>query len=129
MQELFLLVILTMAEASGTSAAFVGTETRSECEARGEAIRPILDKAKVDVQEFVCVPSAERFQRFEHGVSADAQRFFYRLVLTADGVNITRAQSLDSCRAAIQAAPAEPAGARVYCASSSQEMLQVEEKR
>lgn len=128
MQQLFLLVILTMTDAGGLSAAFVGTETRAECEARGKAIRTILDGAKVDIREFACVPGAARFEPFAHGTPADAPRFFYRVALGADSVRITQVESLGACKAA-QPAAAEPAGARVYCASSSQSMLRAGEKR
>jgi hypothetical protein len=129
MQQLFLLVILTMGEAGDVSAAFVGTETRAECEARGKAIRPILKGAKVDIKEFVCLPNTQRFQRFKHGATADAQRFFYRLVLTADNVSIARVDGLDTCTATAQPNAAEPADARIYCASSTQPMLDAQEKR
>jgi len=128
MEQLFLLVILTASEASGLSAAFVGTGTLAECEARGKAIRPILDGAKVDVKEFVCRPSSQRFQRFVHGAPADAPRHFYRLALTADGVSIARVDALEACRAAPQPTAAEPPGSRIYCASSSQPMLAAGEK-
>jgi hypothetical protein len=129
MQQLFLLVILTMSEAGGLSAAFVGTETRAACEARGKAIRPILDGAKVDVKEFVCLPSSQRFQRFKHGASADTPRVFYRLALTADSVSIAQVNSPDACTATAQPGAAGPPGARIYCASSTQPMLAAEEKR
>ncbi|MGD9803562.1 MAG: hypothetical protein AB7E81_04085 [Hyphomicrobiaceae bacterium] len=128
MQQLFLLVILTMGEANGLSAAFVGTETRAECEARGKAIRPILDGAKVEVKEFGCLPSTQRFQRFQHGAPADAPRFFYRLTLTADSVSIARLDALDACKAASRPTAEKPPDARIYCASSSQSMLAAEDK-
>jgi hypothetical protein len=129
MQQLVLLVILTMTEASGLSAAFVETGTRAECEARGKAIRPILEGAKVDIKEFACLPSTARFQRFEHGAPSDAPRYVYRLALATDTVSIAPMSTLEACKGASQTSATEPAGARIYCASSTQQMLAADAKR
>lgn len=125
MQQLFLLVILTIAGTGGPSAAFVGTETRAECEMRGKAIRQILAGAKVDIKEFACLPSTTRFERFAHGAPADAPRFFYRVALAGESVSITRVDTPDACTTDSKD---ERPGARIYCTSSTQRMLGTEDK-
>lgn len=123
MNPLFLLVIISVTQSGDPSAAFVGTETIAQCEQRGKAIRSILDANKVEIKEFACLASEQRFELFLHGAPAGAPRYDYRVTLAADGARIEKVSTLDECRRTVPSAPASATATRVYCTTSSQAML------
>lgn len=118
----FLLVILTANPIGDLSAAFVGAETKTQCEERGEAIKGILEAGKVEIKEFVCLKSDQQFEKFVHGGPKDAPRYSYSLKLGPDRVEIAAQSSQQTCETALRAEASDD-GLRAYCATSTQAML------
>lgn len=122
MLSMFILVILTAAPGGELSAAFVTTETKAECEARSEAIRGILKAGKIDIKEFACLKSEQRFEKFMHAEPTDAPRYSYSIRLEAETAKVAAQPSQQACETSLrEARPSN--GLRDYCATSTQKLL------
>lgn len=116
-----LMIVMTMLEGGGLSAAFVNTASLDECERRAEGLRAILSSQNVPIKDLVCRGSEARFQPFSHG---DGSGEAHRYVVTFDAQQAWVAPQAEGapCDGAAAAASAPPDTIR-YCATSTQKLL------
>lgn len=110
-----LMIVLTMGTGDGAqlSAAFVDTESIADCEERAARVTAIVAETDTPVKDSICLPSAQRFEPFMHGVEDDAPRYSYLIAHDDRQATVTSVESCDSVT---------PAEGEV-CAVSVQQML------
>lgn len=115
-----LMIVMTLLDGGGLSAAFVNTASLDECERRAEGIRAILSGQNVVIKELVCRGSEARFEPFSHGAAGGEA---HRYVVTFDTQRAWVApQAEDAPCDGAAAATIQPPTVR-YCATSTQTLL------
>lgn len=110
----FLLVILTMMDSGGLSAAFVNTDTFDTCEQRGKVIRSILSQGKIDIRTMKCFKSDLKFKKFSHNTPAKAPRYRYLVTLNGETVTVATMKDAHACNVAVSN------NKTTFCTTSSQ---------
>ena len=114
----FVLVILTMMESGGMSAAFINTETLENCEKRGKAVKSILLNGKVDIRTMKCIKSGLQFKKFSHKDAKKAPRHRYIVTLDDNALAVARMEDVQACNEAAGKSNA------TYCATSTQLLVE-----
>lgn len=125
MKTLFLLIILTRNGAGDINAAFVNTETLSQCQQKAAMLAAVFQTADIPVLESRCVRSAIQFSKFGHVTADNMRRNFYLVSLESESVQISIMPDWHTCieQEKSVAAKLEKLQGRVYCSSSVQSML------
>jgi hypothetical protein len=110
----FLMIILTMLDDGGLSAAFVNTQTLEECRDRAAVVRAILEQGEQPIEQLVCRASQARFEPFVHGADADAERRAYLISIDDE---IATVEPVASCDAAAASRDGR------HCATATQKPL------
>lgn len=95
----FLLVVLTIMDGGGMSAAFVNTQTLSKCESRGRLVKTILNKGKVEIKSLKCFQSGVQFEKFLHKQVKDSPRYHYVVKQGDKTVQVTPVPAKSACKA------------------------------
>ncbi len=110
----FLLVILTMMDGGGMSAAFINTDSDTACQQRAKVVQSILLKGGVKIHTMKCFASGQKFVKFAHKTAKDAPRHFYTVRLGEESVLVEAASDKNSCEQTAKS------GKDVFCTSSTQ---------
>lgn len=116
-----LMIVLTLVDGGGMSAAFVNTASVEECERRGRGVNAILTSQKVSIEALVCRDSEARFEAFTHG-GTSAQTHTYLVTFNDRRAWIARQPDGATCARGTLATDAPPNTTR-YCATSTQKLL------
>lgn len=122
MTAAFILIVMTVLEGGGLSAAFVNVPSAERCAQRGKMVRAILISQNVKIRELGCFKNSQKFEKFSHNTNADAPRHPYLVELDRDGAWISRQPDVSACKKTLQSEK-EHEGARRYCATSTQALL------
>lgn len=115
-----LMIILTVLEGGGMSAAFVNTASEEECGRRAAMVRTVLEAADTPIKQIVCRESAAMFSRYTHDIPADASRHPYLIRFDQRQASVTVLPGQQACEPA-QSNSAD--GMSSYCATSTQSLL------
>lgn len=124
MQAAILLVLLTLNPAGQTGVNFVETDDMDTCQGKTLLLRNILTSGGIKVLENRCLTSPLKFSKYNHRPAAankakPPKRHAYRVVIGKDALKVTPMPDLSACETAPKA---DPAGGKVYCATSTQIM-------
>lgn len=114
----FVLVILTMMDSGGMSAAFINTETHDKCEMRGKAVKSILLEGDVDIRTMKCVNSDIKFKKFSHKDAKKAPRHRYVVTLSDNALAVVRMEDVQTCKEAASKSDTS------FCATSTQLLVE-----
>ncbi len=117
----FLMIVLTLLESGGMSAAFVNTQSLDECERRAKAVSTILAGQKLPIKDVVCRRSEATFEPFSHtGESAGA----YHYIVTFDEREAwVTPRAADAACDGADAAARGPTEATRFCVASAQKLI------
>lgn len=119
MPETFLMIVLTLMNGGGLSAAFSSTPDKSKCEMSAKMVGKILTKGGYKISQIGCYKSSQSFSPYEHGVPDDVPRKAYFIRMTGDSANIISENGIKDCQSRL-AAKAELAGTSALCVTSTQ---------
>jgi len=120
MEMLYLLLVLTRNGAGDVSAAFVNSESLESCRVSQAMVEGIFVSQGIPLVYSECRPSPLRFTPFEHVDTTRARRYHYLIEPQASTPQIRPVPDWPSCRKAERQGPGER---RIYCASSTQQLL------
>lgn len=111
MNSYVLMLVLTAMTGGGSSAAFVETDSRAECEMRLQKVLKILGdavpKGSPPVTRSGCFNATQRFEPFEHDTSNAPPPHHYLIMLEGSDAAILRQDDAAACDKARVAAGGE----------------------
>ncbi len=120
---IYLLMVLSQNGAGDIHAAFVNNASLSECEASKAAVEGIFRSQNIPLLYSQCNPSELQFTEYRHTPTTSASRYFYLVSINNETeIEVTPAEQWQACVSGQRELQA--AGNRVYCASSTQRLLE-----
>ena len=124
MDAAHVMLILTLLSDGQLSAAFVSTESKSNCEQRARAVGAILSSGNTDIRLLRCLPSELKFARFAHQTSSTAPRYAYLLSVGEHSLDVEPVSDLRRC-AALRSDTSNKPGVTQHCVTSTQALEDV----
>ncbi len=119
MSAAHVMLILMLLSDGQLSAAFVSTESKSNCEQRAKAVDAILSSGNADIKLLRCLPSEHKFARFAHRTSSSAPRYAYLLSVGENSLGVKPVSDLRHC-ASLRSDMSENSRVTQYCVTSTQ---------